>query len=512
MEERMGVAQRDFGIASERIETIKSQLSRGVLGHWIGGKFQLGHRGEVFETVNPADRSVLARVSRGHVEDIEQAANAAHGAFKGSWGTLKARQRKAYLYRIADLIEKHADELAIIECLDAGQVLKIVRGQIARAAENFRFYAEWAERAMDGQSYPVDRDWIHYSVRVPVGVCGIITPWNAPLMLSTWRIAPALATGNTVILKPAEWSPLTAWKLAEIFAEADLPPGTFNVVQGYGEEAGAPLVAHPLVPLITLTGETTTGSIVMKNAADQIKRLSLELGGKSPAIVFDDADLDRALDAAVFQIYSFNGERCTANSRLLVQESIFDRFVERVAERAKRIKVGDPLDPETEVGPLIHREHRNRVLDYIRIGQQEGAQLLAGGYVLEDDSNVVMPTLFVGENTMRIAQEEIFGPVLTAIPFSDEADALQKANDIKYGLAAYVWTKDVARAHRMAMALESGMTWINSHNVRHLPTPFGGLKFSGTHREGGAHSLEFYTELKSIAVPLLDHAIPQFGK
>ena len=500
------------GISPTFIDEIRKKLLQTTVEHYIAGKWAPGARGEKFETLDPSTNQLLSRAYRGHAEDIDRAARAAHEAFE-KWGRHgKAKDRKKYLLRIADLIEKHGDELATIECLDAGQALRIVRAQIARAAENFSFYAEYAEKAMDGRTYPVDGEWLNYSIRVPVGVCGIITPWNAPLMLSTWRIAPALATGNTVILKPAEWSPLTAWKLAQIFEQADLPPGVFNVVQGFGEEAGAPLVAHPLVPLITLTGETSTGSLVMKNAADQIKRLSLELGGKSPAIIFADADLDRALDATVFQIYSFNGERCTANSRALIQVPIFEQFVARLAERAKRVKVGDPLDPATEVGPLIHPEHRDRVLGYIEIGKQEGAQLLAGGERVGSEGNYVAPTLFTGENDMRIAQEEIFGPVLTAIPFRDEAEGLRKANDVKYGLASYVWTSNTERAHRLALQIEAGMTWINSHNVRHLPTPFGGVKFSGTHREGGEHSFEFYTELKHIAVPLGSHAIPKFGK
>ena len=498
------------GLAPELIEEIRRKLNQTTAAHFIGGKWSHGARGEVFETLDPSNNTVLSHASRGFAEDIDAAAQAAHSAFQ-KWSLFSAKDRRKALLKIADLIEKHGDELAVIECLDAGQALRIVRTQIARAAENFTFYADYAEKAMDGRTWPVDSLWLNYTVRIPVGACGIITPWNAPLMLSTWRIAPALATGNTVILKPAEWSPLTAWKLAQIFEEADLPPGVFNVVQGFGEEAGDPLVRHPLVPLITLTGETITGSIVTKAAADQLKRLSLELGGKSPAIIFDDADLDRALDATVFQIYSFNGERCTANSRALIERSIFDEFVDRIARRARAVKVGHPLDPQTEVGPLIHPEHKKRVLDYIEIGKQEGAHLLAGGNAVGDEGNYVAPTLFTGENRMRIAQEEIFGPVLTAIPFRDEGDAILKANDIKYGLASYVWTGDVQRAHRVALAIQAGMTWINSHNVRHLPTPFGGVKFSGTHREGGEYAFEFYTEVKNIAVPLADHAIPKFG-
>lgn len=496
-------------ISDTYIAQVRTRLAATVVPHFIDGGWRVSERN--FETLDPSTNMILARVARGTAADVDLAAAAAHRAFAG-WRRLHPKARKSYLLRIADGIEKHGDELATIECLDAGQVIRVIRAQIARAAENFRFYAEYVEKAMDGRTYPVGEEWLNYTVRVPVGACGIITPWNSPLMLSTWRIAPALAAGNTVILKPAEWSPLTAWKLAEIIHEADLPPGVFNVVHGFGEESGAALVAHPLVPLITLTGETSTGTLVTKNAADHLKRVSLELGGKSPSVVFADADLDRALDGTIFQIFSLNGERCTANSRVLIERPIFDEFVARLKARTLAVQVGHPLQPTTEVGPLIHAEHRDRVLSYLEIGRKEGATVMAGGSPVGTEGNYVAPTLLCGHNRMRVAQEEIFGPVLLAIPFTDEADALAQANDVRYGLAAYVWTADVARAHRMALGMDAGMTWINSHNVRHLPTPFGGMKQSGTHREGGDYAFEFYTELKHIAVPLGNHPIPAFGK
>ncbi len=506
------------GIPWETIQAIRERLKGWTALHYIDGAFVPSEDGQTFPTLDPATGEVLSQAARGGAREVDRAAQAAHRAF-ARWSRTPARERKRYLLRIAELIEKHADELAVIECLDAGQVLRIVRAQVARAAENFAFYAEYAEHAMEDRTYPVDGEWLYYALRVPAGPVGIITPWNAPLMLSTWRIAPALAAGDTVVLKPAEWSPLTATRLAEIIQEADLPPGVFNLVQGFGEEAGAALVAHPLVPLITLTGETATGKIVMQNAAQHLKKLSLELGGKSPALVFRDADLDRALDAVVFQLYSFNGERCTASSRLLLEASILEGFVERLAERVRRIRVGHPLDPGAEVGPLIHPEHLERVLGYIQAGLEEGATLLVGGrraltsYRGEDLSggNYLEPTLFLGENRMKIAQEEIFGPVLVAMPFKDEEEALRLANDTPYGLAAYVFTQDLERAHRLALELQAGLIYLNSHNVRHLPTPFGGVKASGDRREGGFYALEFYTELKTVGLPLRPPKIPKFG-
>jgi 5-carboxymethyl-2-hydroxymuconic-semialdehyde dehydrogenase len=323
-----------------------------------------------------------------------------------------------------------------------------------------------------------------------------------------------LAAGNTCVLKPAEWSPLTIDRFTRIAEEAGLPPGVFNVVHGYGETAGAALVRHPDVQLISFTGETRTGMEIMRNGADTLKRFSMELGGKSPVIVFEDADLDRALDAAVFGVYSLNGERCTAGSRLFLQESIYEPFVEKLKERVRRIRVGDPFDERTELGPLIHREHLKRVRGYLEIAREEGAEIAVGGGCPAglEAGNYLEATLILGvRNEMRVAQEEIFGPVLTVIPFREEEEVIRLANDVVYGLAAYVWTENLERAHNVAQSIESGMVWINSQNVRDLRTPFGGSKYSGIGREGGTHSFEFFTEVQTVHVALGKHAIPRFG-
>jgi 5-carboxymethyl-2-hydroxymuconic-semialdehyde dehydrogenase len=341
----------------------------------------------------------------------------------------------------------------------------------------------------------------------------VITPWNTPFMLSTWKIAPALAAGCTVVHKPAEWSPITATLLAEIAHAAGLPAGVLNTVHGFGESAGKAATEHPAIRAIAFVGESSTGSAIMMQAAPTLKRLHLELGGKNPVVVFADADLDRALDAVVFMIYSLNGERCTSSSRLLVEKSIEREFTERLVERVRRIKVGHPLDPATEVGPLIHPEHAAKVLGYFDVARSERVSIPVGGAAAPAGGNYVLPTVFAGaNNSLRIAQEEIFGPVLTVIPFKDEAEALKLANDVRYGLAGYLWTNDVGRAHRFSRSLDAGMVWVNSENNRHLPTPFGGMKASGIGRDGGDYSFDFYMETKNICVAHGTHRVPSLGK
>jgi 5-carboxymethyl-2-hydroxymuconic-semialdehyde dehydrogenase len=345
-------------------------------------------------------------------------------------------------------------------------------------------------------------------------VAGLIMPWNAPLMLSTWRIAPALAAGNTVVLKPAEWSPLTATYLAEVLEEAGVPAGVFNVVHGFGETAGAPLACHPGVDLICFTGETTTGQKIIAAGAPTLKRSSVELGGKSPVVVFDDADIELCVDAALAQSFTMNGQRCTAGSRLLVQDTLYEQVVGAIAQRAAQVRVGDPSDPRTELGPLIRPEHHERVLGYIESARAQGARVLAGGKRPPDlpDGNFLQATVIADvDEHMRVFQEEIFGPVLVAMPFRDEAEAIRLANATPYGLAAYVWTNDIRRAHRVAHAIDTGMCWVNSQNVRDLRTPFGGVKASGIGREGGDYAFDFYCETEIVHIALGAHHIPRLG-
>jgi 5-carboxymethyl-2-hydroxymuconic-semialdehyde dehydrogenase len=482
--------------------------------HYIDGAFRPGREGRTFETLDPCTNEPIAEVSEGLAADVDAAVQAARRAFdEGPWPRLKTSERAAVLRRVADAIREHADELVGLECLDVGMPIRQMHGLAARAAENFDYFAGVITE-LSGDAYAVGDEFLNYTVHKPVGVAGLITPWNAPLMLSTWKIAPCLAAGNTCVLKPAEWSPLTATRLAQLLDDVGLPPGVFNVVHGFGDTAGAPLVAHPGVDLISFTGETTTGSEIMRNGAATLKRYSFELGGKSPTVVFADCDFDRALDAVVFQIFTLNGQRCTAGSRLLVEAPLYEELVQAVAERARSVRAGDPFDEQTELGPLIRPEHHERVTSFLTEAEADGARLLAGGKRPPGllDGNFLEATVFADVRPeMRIFQEEVFGPVLVALPFSTEDEAIALANATRYGLAGYVWTSSLERGHRVARAIDSGMVWINSQNVRDLRTPFGGTRASGIGREGGHFSFEFYTELQTVQVALGTHRIPKVG-
>ncbi|MGY3453665.1 5-carboxymethyl-2-hydroxymuconate semialdehyde dehydrogenase [Bradyrhizobium sp. USDA 4353] len=496
----------------DRAAPLLVKLKDEGIGHFIDGKVVPAISGATFETKSPIDNAVLAKVARGNAEDIDRAATSAALAFK-SWRDMAPALRRKLLHRVADAIEAHADDIAVLECIDTGQAYRFMAKAAIRAAENFRFFADKCTEARDGLSTPSDEHW-NISTRVPIGPVGVITPWNTPFMLSTWKIAPALAAGCTVVHKPAEWSPITAQWLAKLAKDAGIPDGVLNTVHGFGEEAGKALTEHPAIKAIGFVGESATGSAIMAQGAPTLKRVHFELGGKNPVIVFDDADLDRALDAVVFMIYSLNGERCTSSSRLLVQQSIAETFTAKLAARVRALKVGHPLDPATEIGPLIHERHLAKVCSYADIARQDGAIIAVGGKRFDGPGggHYVEPTLVTGASqTMRVAQEEVFGPFLTVIPFRDEADAVAIANDVQYGLTGYVWTGDMGRALRVADALEAGMIWLNSENVRHLPTPFGGMKASGIGRDGGDYSFDFYMETKHVSLARGTHKIQRLG-
>jgi len=487
------------------------------IDHLINGRPHPGS--DYFQSVNPATQEVLAEVARGGAVEVNAAVAAAKAAL-AAWAGRPAAERAVLLRRLGDLIAAEVPALARTETQDTGQpIAQTARALVPRAADNFYYFAEMCVR-VDGHTYPTPTH-LNYTLFHPVGVCGLISPWNVPFMTATWKTAPALAFGNTAVLKMSELSPLTAARLGELALEAGIPPGVLNVVHGYGREAGEALCRHPDVRAISFTGSTATGDRIVRNAG--LKKFSMELGGKSPCVVFADADLPRALDAALFMIFSNNGERCTAGSRILIQRSIYADFVARFAERARRLRVGDPLEETTIIGPMVSKTHLAKVHSYIERGPKEGATLLCGGldrptYAAELPAglragNFVWPTVFADvDNRMSIAQEEIFGPVACLLAFEDEADAIAQANDTAYGLSSYVWSENLGRAHRVAAAIEAGMCFVNSQNVRDLRQPFGGTKASGVGREGGTWSYEVFLEPKNICVSLGSHPIPRWGR
>jgi aldehyde dehydrogenase (NAD+) len=462
--------------------------------------------GKTIEVVNPATEEVIAEVASAEQGDVDAAVAAARAAFDGPWSKLSARERGRLVWKIGEKLIEKVDEIARLETLHNGKPIFESRHiEVPAAAECFQYFAGWADK-IHGETIPVKGNFLTYTLREPVGVVAAIVPWNFPLLLTAWKVAPALACGNTVIIKPASQTPLTALALAEIAHEAGLPPGVLNVITGPGSTVGRMIVEHPGIDKIAFTGDTSTGKGIMKGSADTLKRITLELGGKSPNIVFPDADLDAALRGATTGIFYGKGEVCAAGSRLLVDKSIKSEFIEKVAARAKKMVPGDPMDPKTRLGAISSKKQLENDLRYIELANKEGAQLVAGGGRADIGTGkgyFLQPTVFDGvTREMTIAREEIFGPVLAAIEFGDVDEAIASANDSTYGLAAAVWTKDIKKAHYVARKLQAGTVWINTYNVYDTAAPFGGYKQSGFGREMSMHALEHYTQVKSVWVDL----------
>jgi acyl-CoA reductase-like NAD-dependent aldehyde dehydrogenase len=480
-------------------------------GLFINGESAEPSSGELRELTEPATGEPLAKAAVASEHDVDRAVDAARAALEGDWGRTAPTERSRLLHALADALVANRKELAELEARNVGKAISSVKAELAQAVENFRFYGS-AIASIAGRSNPVGGSLLFYSLKEPVGVCGQIVPWNYPLMMTTWKLAPALAAGCTIVLKPDSATPLSALRMAELASEVGFPPGTINVVPGPGPTVGAHLVRHPGVEKVAFTGSTTTGAEIMRLASEGIKRLILELGGKSPNLVFADANLDDAIPSSVWSIYYSAGQSCEARSRVLVERSIYDDFVARFSEAASTLKVGDPLDPETQVGSLISNEHRDRVHGYVETGREEGAEVVTGGESPDGKGAFYPPTVLAQvDNSMRVAQEEIFGPVVTVIPFEDEKDATRIANDVRYGLMATVWTGDPGRGHRLARRIKAGTVGINMPFTAFPGIPFGGYKQSGFGRELGLETLDDYLETKSVIVSTSPKPFNPFG-
>jgi betaine-aldehyde dehydrogenase len=484
---------------------------------FIDGQWVDAESGKTFATPNPSTGETLAEVAEADKADVDKAVAAARRAFEGKWGRMSARDRGRLLYKLSQLIEAKSQELAALETADNGKPIKeSMYIDLPGVVENFEYFAGWATK-IEGETIPVPGQMFNYTLREPLGVCGQIIPWNFPLLMAAWKLAPALAAGNTIVLKPAEQTPVTALELGKLFQEAGFPDGVVNIVPGYGETAGAALASHPGIDKIAFTGSTEVGKIIARTAAHNLTKVSLELGGKAPNIVFADADIEQAVSGAMMGIFFNQGQVCCAGSRLFLDERVKDEFLERFKERAERVKVGDPMDKTTQMGPQVSAEQLARIRGYVDIARGEGATVFTGGGTPELEGNFkngyfFQPTVFSDvQNSMRVAQEEIFGPVASAITFKDEKDLIRQANDTIYGLSAGIWTKDITRAHRFAKEIKAGTVWINTFNMMNAASPFGGYKQSGYGREMGKHALELYTHVKSVWVDLSGKPIGWYG-